>query len=106
MHFLHLLLEENIYFCARESCQEGFGTREQLEGHAERCLSQNPVTNQELESFMHQYMPHVFVDLFYYNLPLIYQLAEFTSVDQWWYSLDLQDFLNENDFGGGQDIFM
>ena len=106
MLFLHLLLEDHFYFCARETCQEGFATHEQLEDHAERCLLQNPVTNHELDSFFHLYMPHAFCDLFYYNLPLIYKLAEYTSVDEWWYSLDLQDFLNENDFGGGQDIFM
>ena len=36
-----------------------------------------------------------------YNLPLIYRLAEYASVDEWWYSLDLQDFLNEKDLGVG-----
>ena len=45
-------------------------------------------------------------DSFYYNLPLVYRLAEYASVDLWWYSLDLQDFLNENDFGNNDNIFM
>ena len=106
VHFLHQLIEEYVDHCPRETCLELFSTREMLENHAERCLLENPVTEYELQFFLETYTPHAFCDVFYYNLPLIHRLAEYAAIDLWWYSLDLQDFLNENDFGNGQDIFM
>ena len=106
IHFIHLLLDEYVDFCPREDCQELFPSGELLENHAERCLMENPVTEHELEHYIQTYTPNAFCDVFYYNLPLIYRLAEYASVDEWWYILDLQDFLNEDDFGGGNDIFM
>ena len=70
-------------------------------------MSQNcHIYTDELQSYIETYIPHAFTDLSYYNLPLVYRLAEYASVDLWWYSLDLQDFLNENDFGNGDNIFM
>ena len=72
----------------------------------ERCNEQNSITEEELDCYFRAYSAQEFCDIFYYNLQLIYRLAEYTCVDAWGYSLDLQDFLNENDFGDGWDIFM
>ena len=83
-----------------------FSDRASLENHAERCIPDNVLTDDELENHLNIYTPNAFTDLFYYNLPLVYRLAEYASIDLWWYSLNLQDFLNENDFGNGNDIFM
>ena len=104
--YIHRQIDDYVEYCARDGCQEFFADRASLENHTERCNRDNPITDDELDNYLHIYTPHAFCDLFYYNLPLIYRLAEYASVDLWWYSLDLQDFLNENDFGNGNDIFM
>ena len=104
--WIHRLLDNYVQWCARDACQQLFINQENLESHAEQCLIDHPVLEEELENYLTIYSPTAFIDIFYYNLPLIHNLAEHTAIDLWWYSLDLQDFLNENDFGNGQDIFM
>ena len=104
--FIHQLLDEYVHHCSRDVCLEIFSNRESFENHGEQCLIDHAITDDELENYLSIYTPNAFIDIFYYNLPLIYRLAEYAAMDLWWYSLDLQDFLNENDFGNGQDIFM
>ena len=104
--WIHRLLEDYVHWCSRDACQQIFVDRETLENHGTQCIIDYPVLDEELENYLNIYTPTAFINIFYYNLPLIYRLAEYAAIDVWWYSLDLQDFLNENDFGNGQDIFM
>ena len=60
-----------------------FADRVSLEEHAEKCNRDHMITDDELQSYLETYTPHAFTDIFYYNLPLVYRLADYASVDLW-----------------------
>ena len=96
--FIHRLLDSVVHICQREVCQEIFPDRLSLESHCTQCLINHEVLDEELSFYIYCFTPAAFIKIFSYNLPLISRLADYAMIDLWWYGLELQEFLDENDF--------